>query len=284
MTEIVSSLMAPSPRRPASLLWLGLSLSIFMMGLALIGPYALTVDPNKQTLAKAFSGPSADYLLGADQLGRSVAARIVAGARVSLGLAFIGMLAAIISGAICGMVSAWREGAVCALILRLADIVIAYPTMLFVILVSGLFGGGVIPIVIGLCLAQWPKFTRLSYVVARQELSADHVEAARLLGFPATYILRRHVLPGMLPYLASAGALTLGANVLTISTIGFLGVGLRPPTAEWGAMIAESISYIRTAPHIVIAPAVALLISTLAATMVGESIAAPVFSENEITQ
>lgn len=255
---------------PPAFIWLGVVPATTMLLVALFGPYLLTVDPNKQTLAAAFTGPFGDYILGADHLGRSLGARVVAGARSSLGLATLGVLASAVSGSVLGFLAAYHGGWARSVIMRLADAIIACPTLLFVILVSGLLGGGLVPVFFGIWMSQWPAFARLANAVAQRELASSHVEASRLLGFSTFYVLRRHVLPGAGPYLYSTAALTLGANVLTISAVGFLGIGLRPPNAEWGAMIAETMPYFRGTPHMVLVPAAAILICTFSATIIGE--------------
>jgi peptide/nickel transport system permease protein len=257
-------------RRASSPLWLGIVPALAMLALAAVGPLLLTVDPNKQNLLDAYSGPFGSYFLGADHLGRSIGARLVEGARPSLGIAFAGVVASAVTGAALGLLGAYYGGWTRRIVMRFADVFIACPSLLFVILVSGLLGGGLGPVFFALWVSQWPGFARLADAAARRELIASHVESARLLGYPATYILWRHVLPGIGPYVYSLAALTLGANVLTISSVGFLGIGLRPPTAEWGAMIAETMSFARTAPHMVLVPAAAILICALSATLIGE--------------
>ncbi|MGX9393915.1 ABC transporter permease (plasmid) [Nitrobacteraceae bacterium UC4446_H13] len=259
-----------TPARARLPLWFGLVPTLSMLMLAAFGPSLLTVDPNKQTLLDAYASPFSNYLLGADHLGRSIAARLVDGARASLGLAFAGVVASAVTGAMLGLLAAYYRRWPRRIVMRLADIIIACPTLLFVILVSGLLGGGLWPLFLAIWVSQWPGFARLADAAARRELIADHVEAARLLGFSTWYIVRRHVLPGIGPYIYSLAALSLGANVLTISSVGFLGIGLRPPAAEWGAMIAESLSFARTAPHLVLVPAAAILICTWSATLIGE--------------
>lgn len=241
-----------------------------MLLVALFGPMLLTVDPNRQALSAAYAPPSAEYLLGADNLGRSVAARVIAGARLSLGIAVAGVIASLATGLALGFLAAFHAGRIRQAVMRLSDVIIACPGLLFVILVAGLLGGGIGPILFGLWMSQWPGFARLTAAITARELATDHVEASRLLGFPPGYIFRTHVLPAVTPYLTSLGALTVGANVLTISSVGFLGLGLRPPDAEWGAMIAGTMTFFRTSPHMVLAPAAAILICTLSATLIGE--------------
>lgn len=241
-----------------------------MLLMASFGPMLLTVDPNRQALGAAYAPPSAEHRLGADNLGRSIAARVVAGTRVSLGIAVAGVIVSLATGLALGFLAAFHSGWVRQVIMRLSDVIIACPSLLFVILVSGLLGGGVGPILFGLWMSQWPGFARLTAAITARELATDHVEATRLLGFGPGYIFRTHVLPAIAPYLTSLGALTVGANVLTISSVGFLGLGLRPPDAEWGSMIAGTMTFFRTHPHMVLAPAAAILVCTLSATLVGE--------------
>lgn len=241
-----------------------------MLLVALFGPLLLTVDPNRQVLSAAYAAPSAEYLLGADNLGRSVAARAIAGTRISLGIAVAGVIASLATGLALGFLAAFHAGWIRQVIMRLSDVIIACPSLLFVILISGLLGGGIGPILFGLWMSQWPGFARLTAAITARELATDHVEASRLLGFGPGYIFRTHVMPAIAPYLTSLGALTVGANVLTISSVGFLGLGLRPPDAEWGAMIAGTMTFFRTYPHMVLAPAAAILICTLSATLIGE--------------
>lgn len=241
-----------------------------MLFVAFFGPLLLTIDPNRQALSAAYAPPSAEYLLGADNLGRSIAARVIVGTCISLGIAVAGVIASLVTGLALGFLAAFHGSWVRQLIMRLSDVIIACPSLLFVILVSSLLGGGIGPILFGLWMAQWPGFARLTDAITARELASDHVEASRLLGFGPGYIFRTHVLPAITPYLTSLGALTVGANVLTISSVGFLGLGLRPPDAEWGSMIATTMTFFRTYPHMVLAPATAIMICTLSATLIGE--------------
>jgi peptide/nickel transport system permease protein len=271
---MISSLdrIAMRPRRspPLPIVLFGFVPLAAMLLVALFGPLLLTIDPNRQVLSAAYASPSSEYLLGADNLGRSIIARLIAGTRISLGIAFAGVLASLATGLTLGFLAAFRSGWTRQVIMRLADVIIACPSLLFVILVSGLLGGGIGPILFGLWMSQWPGFARLTTAITARELASDHVEASGLLGFGSGYIFRVHVLPAIAPYLSSLGALSVGANVLTISSVGFLGLGLRPPDAEWGAMIAGTMTFFRTYPHMVLAPAAAILICTLSATLIGE--------------
>lgn len=269
-SSLVPRSMTPNHAPPVSILLFGFLPLALMLLAALFGPLLLTVDPNHQVLSASYAAPSSEYLLGADNLGRSIAARLIAGARISLGIAFAGVAASLITGLTLGFLAAFRSGWTRQIIMQLSDVIIACPSLLFIILVSGLLGGGIGPILFGLWMSQWPSFARLTAAITARELASDHVEASGLLGFGSLYIFRTHVLPAVTPYLSSLGALSVGANVLTISSVGFLGLGLRPPDAEWGAMIAGTMTFFRTYPHMVLVPAAAILVCTLSATLIGE--------------
>ncbi|MBS7705698.1 ABC transporter permease [Chelatococcus asaccharovorans] len=261
------------PQLPAKF-WPGVGIAVILGLIAALGPVFIG-DENAQNLSLAFQAPSRSYWLGTDHLGRSVLARVIKGAATSLGLAVVAVAATALAGTVLGALSAWCRGWTNTLIMGLANTLLACPTILFVLLVAGLFGNGTWSVLIGICIAKWPAFARLSYIVTRSELIADHVEASRLLGFRTPYILAKHILPGVAPQITSTAALSLASTILTISAVGFLGIGIAPPTAEWGAMVADAIGYFPDAPYAVFGPACAIFLATLSATLIGESLASP---------
>jgi len=159
--------------------------------------------------------------------------------------------------------------------MRLADLMLAFPGILLALLISGFLGGGVLPMLIGIKLALWPQFARMARAIAIGELAQPHVEAARLAGFPALTILRRHVLPPVLRQTVTLATLGLGAAIMSISSLGFLGLGLQPPTPEWGAMISELLPYLAEAPVQMAAPCLAIFLAVLGATLLGQALAEP---------
>lgn len=250
--------------------WLGLGIAAALTVLAVAGPLLLQADPLAQELDAAFAPPGAGWWLGADHLGRSVLARLVAGAPLSLGVAVAATVVTAAVGCVAGLVAAgWpRFGRV---VLAVADLLFAVPALLLVLLAAGLFGGGV-PVVLGaLALARWPGFARATHPLAVAALAAPDAEASRLLGFGGWYRVRLHGWPAVRPVVASLAALGLGANVLSVSALGFIGVGLAPPAPEWGAMVADALPYLHEAPAALLAPACGLVLATLAATLVGEA-------------
>lgn len=238
--------------------------------LGLVGPI-LAADPLRQELMAALSPPGADWLFGADDLGRSVLARVAHATRVSAGLALLCVAIAWGGGALVGLAAAWRGGWAEALVLRAADTLMALPGLLLTLIVAGLLGGGMVALVAGVAVAQLPVAMRMSRALAAGVVARPFVQAARLAGLPVPGLLLRDVLPLMLPQMATQAALSVAQAVLSIAALGFLGIGIHPPTPEWGMMIAESVPTLSEAPWAVLAPAALLVSSVLGLVLLAEN-------------
>jgi peptide/nickel transport system permease protein len=243
-------------------------LLVAVAALVLCAPWFVSADPVAQDLMHALEAPSVAHPLGTDHLGRDILARIVHGAWRSLGIAVGCVVLSVGAGVALGMVAAYRGGIADAIIMRLADLTLAFPGLLLALLLAGLMGGGLAPLVIGIQLSLWPQFARLSRASARTTLAEAHVEAAKLAGFPGWRILVRHVLPPAMPQAATLGVLSVGSTIMAISSLGFLGLGLRPPAPEWGAMINEMLPYLAEAPLQVFAPCLCIFVTVLGLTMI----------------
>ncbi len=252
--------------------WAGLALVLLMAGVALLGPFLPGPDPAAQDLLRTVEAPSPAHPLGTDGLGRDALSRLLHGAPRSLGIAVACVAGATGLGVLFGLVAAHAGGVADVLIMRLADLVLAFPGVLLALL-AGFLGGGVVPMLIGIKLTLWPQFARMTRAVAAGVLAEPHVEAARLAGFPARTILRRHVLPPVLRQVTTLAALGVGSAIMSISALGFLGLGLQPPTPEWGAMISELLPYLSEAPVQMAAPCAAIFLAVLGCTLAGEALA-----------
>ena len=250
----------------------GLLLVAAIAAFAVLGPLAVRADPDHQTLAAALAPPGSAYWLGADHVGRSLLARLAHGAWRSLGLAIICVTAAGMVGVAAGVASAWCGGWLEIVVMRGADLVMAFPGLLLALLLAGLLGGGAWPLALGLTLSQWPQFARVMRAAAASALTLPHVEAAALSGHSGWFILTRHVLPPMTPQIAAIASLSVGTAVLSIASLGFLGIGLQAPTAEWGAMVNETLPYHEEAPLLVWAPSLAIFVSVLSLHLLGEGL------------
>ncbi len=261
------------PRRIAPRVALPLVLLGLVGIVALIGPFIVPHDPVAQDLLRALEGPSLVHPLGTDHVGRDVLARLVHGAGRSLGIALLCVAVASGLGTLLGLVAAYAGRWPDMAIMRLADLMLAFPGILLALLIAGFLGGGILPMLIGIKLTLWPQFTRMTRAIAIGELEEPHVEAARLAGFPARTILARHVLPAVLRQTVTLATLGLGSAVMSISALGFLGLGLQPPVPEWGAMISELLPYLAEAPVQIAAPCLAIFVSVLGATLLGQALA-----------
>jgi peptide/nickel transport system permease protein len=249
--------------------WVPLLLLAPALLLGLVGP-GLLPDPLRQELVAALSAPGGDWLLGTDELGRSVLARLAHATRVSAGLALLCVAIAWGGGTLFGIAAAWRGGWAEAVVLRAADTLMALPGLLLTLIVAGLLGGGLVALVAGVAVAQLPVAMRMSRALAAGVVARPFVQAARLAGIPVPGLLLRDVLPLVLPQLATQAALSVAQAVLSIAALGFLGIGIHPPTPEWGMMIAESVPYMHEAPWAVLAPAGMLVASVLGLVLLAE--------------
>lgn len=253
--------------------WFGLFLAGTLVVVALAGPALLAVDPIQQDLGAAGAPPGAEWLFGADQLGRSILARTVAGGRLSLGIALVACLATALLGTALGLLAAELQGVPRRLLLGGVDTVYACPALLLLLLATELLGGGVWTVLCGLILTRWPAYAKLCDLLARVALTAPDAEASRLVGFGTGYVIWRHAWPAVRRPVLSLGALQLGSNLLTVASLGFLGIGLLPPEPEWGAMIGEALPYLQDSPSMLAAPAAAIFLATWSATLIGEAFA-----------
>jgi ABC-type dipeptide/oligopeptide/nickel transport system permease subunit len=244
-----------------------------LAGLALTGPFLAPQDPNAQDLMRIMEAPSITHLLGTDHVGRDILSRVLAGAPHSLGLAVLCVALASSVGIALGLIAANGGALVRALIMRLADLMLAFPGLLLALLFAGFLGGGIWPLLIGLNLALWPQYARMTEAVATSVLREGHVEAARLAGFQERTILKRHVLPPVLRAVMPLATLGVGQAIMSISALGFLGLGLKPPTPEWGAMINELLPFLAEGFVQMAAPCVMIFVSVLTLTLAGRALA-----------
>jgi len=228
---------------------------------ALFGPWLVGIDPARQQLERFLENPSLAHPLGFDQLGRDMLARLAHGARLSLTLAGLSVLSAAIPGTLLGLLAAWRGGWPERVLAAFADAVLALPGLLLVLLLSAFTPGGFWPLYVGISLALWVEYFRVVRAASRILLASPHVEAARLLGFGPLHIVRRHLMPELLPRLSTLMRFGFAGAVLAMSALGFVGVGLQPPTPELGVMMIELLPYYGEAPWLIGAPVLLLFLT-----------------------
>ncbi|MEL6478310.1 MAG: ABC transporter permease [Pseudomonadota bacterium] len=242
----------------------GLSLLALLGICAVIGPDLVGQDPAKQALLNARQPSSAAHLLGTDHLGRDMAARLLSGAQLSLSLAALSVLTAGIPGTLAGIAAAWFGGWTDRLIGSLADAILALPGLLLVLMLAAISPGSWWALYAGISLTLWVEYFRYTRQRARIVLSSPAVEASRLLGLSPGHIIRRHILPEIGPGLLTVAAFGAATAVTAVAALGFVSVGVRPPTAEWGVMMTELLPYWREAPFLILQPVICLVITVLA--------------------
>lgn len=257
---------------PPRLRWrqrIGAGLLALLALFALLGPALLGTDPARQVLADSLRAPGAAYWLGADVLGRDLLARLAHAAQLSLGLALLAAVCAAVPGVLLGVLAAWRGGAAERALVLLADAVLAIPGLLLVLLLAALAPGQHWALFLGLSLSLWVEYFRVARAASRPVLAGDAVQASRLLGFGPGYLLRRHLLPALAPVLGTLLAFGTAQAVLALAALGFIGVGLQPPTPELGLMMTEYLPHYEEAPWLIAAPVALLMLLVLGMMLLG---------------
>ena len=242
----------------------GLGMMAALALCALIGPDLVGHDPAKQSLLLARQPPSLEHLLGTDHLGRDMAARLLSGAQLSLSLALLSVLTAGIPGTLLGIAAAWFGGWTDRLLASFADAILALPGLLLVLMLAAISPGSWWALYAGISLTLWVEYFRYTRQRARVVLAGPAVEASRLLGLPPSLIVRRHILPEIGPGLLTVAAFGAATAVTAVAALGFVSVGVRPPTAEWGVMMTELLPYWREAPFLILQPVACLVVTVLA--------------------
>jgi peptide/nickel transport system permease protein len=234
-----------------------------VLAFALLAPL-LTGDPLSQDLTRVLEAPNVAAPLGTDHLGRNMLARVAHAARLSLALAALTVVSAALPGTLLGIAAAWRGGWLERVLVGVADGVLALPALLLVALLTAAAPGSLWPYYLGLSLAFWVEYFRVVRATSRSLLASPHVEASRLLGFGPAYILKRHLLPELTPMLLTLMTFGAATAVLSLATMGFVGVGLKPPTPELGVMMIEVLPYYQEAPWLLGAPVLLLVTVVMA--------------------
>ena len=239
---------------------------------AVFAPFVAPYDHLAQSLTDRLQTPSMAHWLGTDELGRDVLSRIIFGARISLTIGLVPTLISMAIGTVLGLCAGVYGGKVDFVIMRLADVMLAFPSLLLAMVVMYTMGGGLINIFIALSLINWASTAR---VVRSQTLSLkekEYVEAARSIGVSRWTIMFRHILPNCLPSLIVLFTLNIPSAILSEASVSFLGVGAQPPSASWGLMAVRGKKYLFSEPWLCIAPSVAIMIVVLAFNFLGDGL------------
>ncbi|MGN0939646.1 MAG: nickel transporter permease [Selenomonas sp.] len=240
--------------------------------LAIFAPYLAPQDPMEGNMKNVLQTPSAEHWLGTDKLGRDTFSRIVAGTQVSLFMTLCLVLLVAIVGSVVGIVSGYFGGKVERVLMRFADMMLAFPGVVLAIAIAGILGGSVINTILALLAVAWAKYARLVRSLVVKIRNRDFILAAEVNGTRTRDILWRHILPNVLPMVVITGAMDIGTMMMEIAGLSFLGFGAQPPTPEWGLMLNEGRQYIQTAPWLMVYPGAAIFLVVTVFNLWGDSL------------
>jgi glutathione transport system permease protein len=246
---------------------------LLLVVLAMIAPLIVPYDAeNFFDYDSLNARPSAKHWFGVDPIGRDIFSRILMGARISLTAGFVSVAVGALVGTALGLIAGYREGWWDRIIMRLCDVLFAFPGILLAIGIVAILGGGMFNVIVAVSIFSIPTFARL---VRGNTLSLKHltyVEAARSVGASDWTIVLRHIFPGTIAAVVVYFSLRIGTSIITAASLSFIGMGAQPPTPEWGAMLNEARSDMMTAPHVAIFPSLAIFLTVLAFNLLGDGL------------
>ncbi len=250
----------------------GMALIALVLLVAVIGPALAPHDPLMPAPLDRLKGPSEKNLFGTDSLGRDIFSRVIYGARISILIGLISVSISLLPGTLLGLVAGYFGGRVDSLIMRLMDMLLAFPAILLAIFITAILGPSLPNTMVAVGIVYIPHYARIvraSVLALKEQL---FVQAIAHLGGGHSRILGRHILPNALPPIIVYATLGMGTAVLQAAALGFLGLGAQPPQPEWGAMLSEGRQYIQIAPHVAAFPGAAILVLVLGFNLFGDGL------------
>ena len=230
------------------------------------------VDPTDGDLSQAIMAPSAEHPFGTDKMGRDIYARVIYGSRTSLSSTLTLVAVIFVVGTFLGILAGYFGGWVDAVIMRLADMMIAFPGLVLAIAVAGILGASTQNAIIAIAVVSWPKYARLARSLVMKIRHTDFVAAATVTGSRTPYMLWKYMLPNTITTLVITAATDIGSMMMELAALSFLGFGAQPPTPEWGQMLNEGRNFMQSAPWLMIYPGLAIFITVVVFNMLGDGL------------
>lgn len=269
MAEAVSSITRPRLRFNGFAV-LGFGLLALLVICAAFSPWLAPYDPNAQDYRAVLQGPSAAHWLGTDHTGRDMLSRLIYGSRVALSIGFTAVGLAVLLGGLLGLIAGYARGLVDEAIMRVMDALLSFPSVLLALGIMAALGPGVNTIIIAIAIADLPMFARITRSQVLTVRERDFVVATRALGAGPARIIFRHIVPHITGPVAVMATIQVGHAILTEAALSFLGLGIQPPTASWGAMMRNGFSYMERAPWLAAFTGLAILLTVLALNLAGD--------------
>lgn len=251
---------------------IGLLVIIFILIIAVIGPSITPYDPNAYDYSAILAGPSAAHIWGTDEFGRDVFSRIVAGTQLSLGTALTASVIGTVVGVILGLIAGFFGGLVDSFIMRVCDVMFAFPGILLAIAVVAIIGPGITNVMIGVAVFTVPSFARIIRGAVLEVRGELYVEVAESIGCSPMRTMFVHIFPGTMQALIVNFTMNVGGAILSASSLSFLGFGASVTQAEWGAILSQGRNYLATAPHLVLFPGLVIFLTVLAFNLFGDGL------------
>ena len=248
----------------------GLAAALLLV--TLFAKYICPYDPYAQDLTQAMQPPSAAHLMGTDTYGRDMLSRVLIGAQTSISSTFALVAIITIVGTIVGIFCGYYGGIVDSVMMRISDICLAFPGLVFAMAVAAILDGGVRNAVIALALISWPKYSRIARGQTLSIKNLPYMQASQMAGDSVLQMIFRHVLPNIAGPVLVTSMLDIGTMMMEIAGLSFLGLGAQPPVAEWGSMMSSGRSMLQTYPWIVLSPGLAIFVSVVIFNLLGDTI------------
>ena len=249
-----------------------LVLAAALIGVAVFAEAFCPYPPDQQNLSMSLRRPSLAHPLGTDRYGRDMLSRVIAGAKTSV-LATLALVAIVsAAGTVTGVICGYLGGAVDSFLMRLSDVCLAFPGLVFALAIAAVFRGGVENAVLALAAISWPKYSRVARGQTLVVKNMEYVAAARMAGSSTLSIIFRHVLPNIAGPLLVAATLDIGTMMMELAGLSFLGLGAQPPTPEWGSMMSTGRSMLQTYPWVVLSPGAAIFVTVVLFNLLGDAV------------
>lgn len=249
-----------------------LILAAALLLVAIFADKIVPYDPYAQDLSKSLLPPSAEHWMGTDRYGRDMFSRVVVGAQTSIfsTLALVGVIS--VFGTAVGTLCGYYGGAIDSVVMRISDVCLAFPGLVFALAIAAMLGGGVGNAVLALAVISWPKYARVARSQTLALKSSRFVAAARLSGDNSMQMILRHILPNILGPILVTAMLDIGTMMMELAGLSFLNLGAQPPTAEWGNMMSGGRSMLQTYPWLVLSPGFAIFLSVVIFNLLGDTV------------
>ena len=249
-----------------------LCLAGLLMFVAIFAPFLTPYDPYVQDLEGALVAPNSTNLLGTDRYGRDILSRVIIGSQTTLCASLLLLFTISVVGSLIGAICGYKGGKLDVFLMRMSDVFLAFPQMVFAVAAAGILGGGLFNAAAALAIIGWAKYARISRGLVLTIRSMPYIDAAKMAGTSSFGMLYYHVLPNIAGALFVTAALDIGTIIMELAGLSFLGLGAMPPTAEWGAMMNNGRSMLQTAPWVILSPGAAIFITVAVFNLLGDKI------------